>query len=68
MYNFQTVTLPDQEKFIEKIDLRYLKILNIKRLITQIPQTKYCPCSKYEDIQTRFVQSTDKKKQLQSVA
>ena len=43
----RTVTFPDQEKLLEKIDLRYLKTLKTKKLKTKNPQIKYCPCSKY---------------------
>ena len=67
IYNLQTrtVTFPVQEKLLEKINLRYLKTLKTKNLNTKNPQIKYCPCSKYEDIQNRFVQFTDQKRQLE---
>ena len=46
MYNLQTIilTFADQEKLLEKVNLKKLKIktLNIKNL-----QIKHCPCSKY---------------------
>ena len=52
IYNLQTrtVTFPDQDKLLEKIDLRYLKMLKTQKLNTKNPQIKHCPCSKYEDI------------------
>ena len=64
IYNSQirSVTFPDQEKLLEKIDLRYLKTLKTKKLNTKIPRIKHFLCSNYEDIQTRFVQFTDQKK------
>ena len=67
IYNLQTknVTFPDQKKLLEKIDLRYLKMLKTKNLNTKNSQIKHCPFSKYEDIQTRFVQFTDQRKQLE---
>ena len=67
MYNSQTrtVTFPDQEKLLKKIDLRYLKTLKLKKLNTKNSQTKHYPCPNYEDIQTGFVQFTDQKKQLE---
>ena len=69
IYNLQTrtVTFPDQEKLLEKIDLRYLKTLKTKKLNTKNPKTKHCPCSKYEDIQTSFVKYTDQKKGARKV-
>ena len=48
--NTRTVTFPDQDKLLEKIDLRYLKMLKTQKLNTKSPQIKHCPCSKYEDI------------------
>ena len=64
IYNLQTrtVTFPDQEKLLEKIDLRYLKTLKTKKLNTKKLHIKHCPCSKFENIQTRFLQFTDQKK------
>ena len=49
IYNLytRTVTFPDQEKLLEKIDLRYLKRLKTKKLNTKNPQIKHFPCSKY---------------------
>ena len=49
IYNLQirTVTFPDQEKLLEKLDLRYLKTLKTKKLNTKNPQIKYFPCLKY---------------------
>ena len=44
------LTFPDQEKLLEKIDLRYLKMLKTKKLNNENPQIKHCPCSKYDDI------------------
>ena len=48
-YNLQTRTLsfPEQEKLLEKVNLRYLKMLKTKKLNTKNPQIKYFPCSKY---------------------
>ena len=43
----RTVTFPDQEKLLEKVDLRYLKTLKTKQLDTKNPQIKYCLFSKY---------------------
>ena len=37
-------------------------MLKTKNLNTESPQIKHCPCSNYEDIQTRLVQFTDQKK------
>ena len=67
IYNLQTknVTFPDQKKLLQKIDLRYLKMLKTKKLNTKNPQIKHCPFSKYEDIQARFVQFADQRKQLE---
>ena len=67
IYNLQTknVTFPDQKKLLQKIDLRYLKMLKTKKLNTKNPQIKHCPFSKYEDIQTRFAQFADQRKQLE---
>ena len=49
IYNLQTRTLtfPDQEKLLERVNLRYLKTLKTKKLNTKNPQIKHCPCSKY---------------------
>ena len=49
MYNLQTRTLafPEQEKLLEKLNLRYLKTLKAKKLNTKNPQIKYFPCLKY---------------------
>ena len=55
MYNLQTRTLtfPEQEKLLEKLNLRYLKTLKTNKLNTKNPQIKYFPCLKlYGDIQT----------------
>ena len=67
IYNLQTknVTFPDQKKLLQKIDLRYLKMLKTKKLNTKNRQIKHCLFSKYEDIQTRFVQSAGQRKQLE---
>ena len=64
IYNLQTrtSTFQDQEILLERVNVTYLKTLKTKKLNTKIPQIKHCPCSKYEDIQTRFVQFTDRKK------
>ena len=37
-------------------------MLKIKKLNTESPQIKHCPCPNYEDMQTRLVQFTDQKK------
>ena len=49
IYNLQTRTLtfPEQEKLLEKVNLRYLKTLKTKKLDAENPQIKYSPCSKY---------------------
>ena len=49
IYNIQTrtSTFPDQEKLLERVNLRYLKTLKTKKLNTKNPQIKDCPCSKY---------------------
>ena len=49
IYNLQTRTLtfPEQEKLLEKLNLRYLKTLKTKKLNTKNPQIKYFPCLKY---------------------
>ena len=52
---------------LERIDLRYLKTLKTKKQNTKNPQIKHRPCSKYEVIQTRFVQFTDHKKTARKV-
>ena len=52
IYNLQTRTLtfPEQEKSLEKLNLRYLKMLKTKKINTKIPEMKYFPCLKYEII------------------
>ena len=55
IYHLQTRTLifPEQEKLLEKLNLRYLKTLKTNKLNTKNPQIKYFPCLKlYGDIQT----------------
>ena len=52
---------------LEKLNLRYLKTLKTKKLDIKDPRIKHCPCSKFEDIQTRFVQFTDQKKTARKV-
>ena len=49
IYNIQTrtSTFPDQEKLLERVNLRYVKTLKTKTLNTKNPQIKQCPCSKY---------------------
>ena len=46
IYNLQTRTLtfPEQEKLLEKLNLRYLKTLKTKKLKTKNPQIKHWPC------------------------
>ena len=48
IYNLQTRTLtfPEQEKLLEKLNIRYLKALKTKKLNTKNPQIKYFPCLK----------------------
>ena len=48
IYNIQTRTLPfpEQERVLEKVNLRYLRTLKTKKLKTKNPQIKYFPCSK----------------------
>ena len=60
IYNLQTRTLtfPDQEKLLKKVNVRYIKTLKTKKLNTKNPQIKHCLCSKYvmiyrPDLQTR---------------
>ena len=43
----RTLTFPEQEKLLEKVDLIYLKTPKTKKLDTKNPQIKYFPCSKY---------------------
>ena len=59
IYNLQTRTLtfPDQEILLERVNLRYLKTLKTKILNTKNPQTKHFQCSIYvmkyrSDLQT----------------
>ena len=49
IYNLQTRTLTflEQEKLLEKLNLRYLKTLKTKKLNTKNPQIKYFPCLKH---------------------
>ena len=49
IYNLQTKTLAfsEQEKLLEKVNLRYLKRLETKKPNTENLQIKYFPCSKY---------------------
>ena len=49
IYNLQTrtSTFQDQEKLLERVNLRYLKTLKTKKLNNKNPQIKHCPCSKY---------------------
>ena len=37
----RTFTFPDQEKLLQKVDLRYLKTLRTKKLNTEYPQIKH---------------------------
>ena len=63
IYNLQTRTLtfPEQKKLLEKVNSRYLKTLNTKKLNTKDLQVKYSPCSKsvmifkpdFNNLQTR---------------
>ena len=67
MYNLQTIilTFPDQEKLLEKVNLRYLKKLKMKTLNTKNLQIKHCPCSKYVMIyRPDFYNLQTRKKQL----
>ena len=49
IYNLKTRTLtfPEQEKLLEKLNLRYLKMLKTRKLNTKNPQIKCFPCVKY---------------------
>ena len=49
IYNLQTrtLTIPQQEKLLEKLNLRYLKTLKSKKLNTRNSQIKYFPYLKY---------------------
>ena len=49
MYNLQTrtSTFPDQEELLERVNLKYLKTLETKKLNTKNPQIKHCQCSEY---------------------
>ena len=49
IYNSQTRTLtfPEQEKLLEKLNLRYLKTVKTKKTNTKNRQIKYFPCLKY---------------------
>ena len=49
IYNLQTrtSTFPDQEKLLERVNLRYLKRLKTEKLNTENSQIKYCPCWKH---------------------
>ena len=67
IYNLQTRTLtfPEQEKLLEKLNLRYLKMLKTKKLKTKNPQMKYFPCLTYEMIYRRDLHKLQtRKKQL----
>ena len=66
MFNLKTrtSTFPDQEKLLEKVNLRYLKTLKTKKLNTINPQIKHCPCSKYLMIYRPDVQFINQKKLL----
>ena len=52
----------DQEKLLERVNLRYLKTLKTKKLNTKNPQIKHCPCSTNVMIYRPDVQFTDQKK------
>ena len=43
----ETVLFSDQEKLLEKVDLRYLKTLKAKKLNTKTLKKKHCPSPKY---------------------
>ena len=49
MYNLQTrtSTFPEQEKLLQKLNLRYLKTLKTKKLNIKNPQIKNFPYLKY---------------------
>ena len=67
IYNLQsrTVTFPDQEKLVQKVDLRYLKTIKIKKRNLKNPQIKHYPCSKYAMIYRPDLQNLQtRKKQL----
>ena len=42
-------------------------MLKTKKLNNENPQIKHCPCSKYDDIQTRLVEFTDQRKTARRV-
>ena len=42
-------------------------MLKTEKLNPKNPQIKHCSCSKYENIQTRFLQITDHKKTAKKV-
>ena len=67
IYNLltRTVTFPEQEKLLEKLNLRYLKTLKTKQLNTRNSQIKYFPCLKYAMIyRTDLHNLQTRKKQL----
>ena len=69
MYNLQTrtLTIPDQEKLLEKLNLKNLKTLKTKILNTKNPKIKNSPCLKYVMIYTLdFYNLQTRKKQLKS--
>ena len=69
IYNLQTRTLtfPEQEKLLEKLILRYLKMLKTKKLNIKNPQIKYFPCLKNVMIYRPDLQNLQtRKKQLKS--
>ena len=49
IYNIQTrtSTFSDQEKLLERVNLRYSKTLKTKKLNTKNSEIKHCLCSKY---------------------
>ena len=50
----RTSTFPDQEKLLERVNIRDLKPLKTKKLNTKNPKIKHCPCSKCDYLQTAF--------------
>ena len=69
IYNLQarTLTFPEQEKLLEKLILRYLKMLKTKKLNIKNPQIKCFPCLKNVMIYRPDLQNLQtRKKQLKS--
>ena len=67
----RTSTFPDQEKLLERVNLRYLKTLKIKKVNIKNPQIKHCPCPKYvmiyRPVYRPDIQFADQKKTAKKV-